>query len=317
MNVVIVAQRGRLALQALLFAETYVRSGSAARNPLFVAVPEPGNLWEDDPTPEPAVMARLTALGARIVTFRNEHFGSRSPYTNKVYALFAIPQGEPFMFLDSDQLIFRNLTDIPLDFSHPSARLAAAAWPPNRSSFPKEKVWRAVYRLAGGDAPANGAGRYFNAGCYYHEDPHVFGQLMLDCCLALSSTQSPPIAEQPMLPAPLDQVALSAVIARIGEGQPCPETLNSIHLTDTTASWHYHRFARFWLPGYERARDLLEEILQTPDTAALLAGNETIQFFRSPLGRQVAEKADRFVHKHQAKLNMRDAGKLMRQLGFD
>ena len=317
MNVMIVAQSGRWAVQSLLFAETYVRSGSAARNPLYIAVPEPGPLWPFDPRPPERYINRYRKLGAQLISFKNSDFGFRSGYTNKIYALFGLPANQPFMFLDSDQLVFSNLGNIDLDFDHPSAQLAKQSWPPARSTFPHGEVWRAVYELTGATQGREGSGRYFNAGCFYYVDPRRFGQVMLDACLKLAETKIPAIANQPLIPAPIDQVALSVAIERIGEGGACPASLNSISLSDTTATWHYHRFSRFWLPGYERAASLVEAILKEEETGPLARENDTLAFLGSALGRQVSVKADEFLKKHQAKLKMRDAGKLMWQLGFE
>lgn len=316
MNVMIVAQSGRWAVQSLLFAESYLRSGSAARNPLYIAIPKPGPLWPFDPTPPQRYIDRYRELGAQLISFENRDFGIRSGFTNKIYALFGLPANQPFMLLDSDQLVFSDLGDIDLDFEHPSARLAKNSWPPARSPVAHGEVWRAVYELTGVGSGRQGSGRYFNAGCFYYVDPQRFGKLMLDACLRLVETTMPEIASQPLIPAPVDQVALSATIEQIGEGRECPASLNSDSLDETTATWHYHRFSRFWMPGYERAAPLVDAILADETAGSLACENESLAFLSSALGRQVAAKSDEFLKRHH-KLKMRDAEKLMWQLGFE
>ena len=123
-NILIVAQRGRLQYEALLFAASLRHASPDHAAQLFVAVPQPGPLWPNDPSVIDAdVLALLDELGAKAIPFDSRHFGAAYPYGNKIEALFALPEGEPFVFFDTDTLITGDLGAVPFDFDRPTASL--------------------------------------------------------------------------------------------------------------------------------------------------------------------------------------------------
>lgn len=102
---------------------------SAAHNPdfagrLIVTEPQPGPLWKNDPRIHgDETRALLMELGAEIVPFESRHFGQTYPYGNKIEALAVMPEGQPFVFFDTDTLFTGSLADVPFDFARPTASL--------------------------------------------------------------------------------------------------------------------------------------------------------------------------------------------------
>ncbi|MDX5401008.1 MAG: hypothetical protein LPJ93_01295, partial [Rhodobacterales bacterium] len=83
-NILIVAQRGRLQYEAVLFAASLRHGSPDFAGRLFVAVPRPGPLWPNDPSVIDAdVLALLAELGAQVIPFDSRHFGASYPYGNK------------------------------------------------------------------------------------------------------------------------------------------------------------------------------------------------------------------------------------------
>src|SRR5574343_1381764 len=75
-NILVIGQAGRLQYEALLLAASLRRFDPGFSGRLFVAVPNPGPLWDHDPRiTDPAVLSRLADLGAELLPFDNRHFG--------------------------------------------------------------------------------------------------------------------------------------------------------------------------------------------------------------------------------------------------
>ena len=84
-NICIVAQRGRLQYEALLFAASLRRSNPGFAGRLLVAMPVQGPLWPNDPAIGDAeTLALLAELGAEVIPFESRHFGAAYPYGNKI-----------------------------------------------------------------------------------------------------------------------------------------------------------------------------------------------------------------------------------------
>jgi hypothetical protein len=156
-NLLIVGQNGRLAYEALLFA-----ASRAAQSPddwkLYVAEPEPGPLWPNDPRMKDAeIRAALEGLGATILPFTSRHFGHAYAYGNKIEALAALPEGEPFVFFDTDTLVLDNLADVPFDFERPSASLRReGTWPQLELYGPGySDIWGSLYARFGLDVASS------------------------------------------------------------------------------------------------------------------------------------------------------------------
>ena len=108
-NVMIIGQAGRLQYEALLFAASLRHSSPGFSGRLFVAVPQPGPLWQKDPSIHNAgVLEALARLNVEILPFESKLFGQAYPYGNKIEALHALPEGEPFVFFDSDFFVFNG-----------------------------------------------------------------------------------------------------------------------------------------------------------------------------------------------------------------
>ncbi len=231
-NVVVVGQAGRLQYEATLFAASFRAANPDFPGRLFVAEPEPGDLWNHDPRiNDPAVRNLLTDhLGAEIIPFSSRHFGQEYPYGNKIEALAALPADEPFVFFDSDTLMTGDLTEVPFDFDRPSASLRVdATWPQVELYGPGyTATWKSLYDKFGLDFEASLDLRqpdefwrrylYFNAGFFYYRDPAEFGRRFTEYAVAIRDDPPPELVCQSLDPW-LDQVALPLVIHSFGGGR--------------------------------------------------------------------------------------------------
>src|SRR6056297_37080 len=183
-NIVVVGQAGRLQYEAVLFAASLRANSPDFAGRLIVAEPQPGPLWQNDPTLRGDDTQHLLAeLGAEIVPFATRHFGQAYPYGNKIEALFALPKGEPFVFFDTDTLITGDLASVPFDFARPMASLrCTGTWPTPELYAPGyADIWRSLYDKGGLDFESSidpsEAGEYwkrylyFNAGFFFYRCP--------------------------------------------------------------------------------------------------------------------------------------------------
>jgi hypothetical protein len=100
----------------------------------------------------PAVRACCPISAPRSCPSRRKVFGESYPYGNKIECLAALPEGEPFVFFDSDTLILGDLTEVPFDFDRPSAsRRVEGTWPQG-SSFTDRATRRSGNRSTTGSA---------------------------------------------------------------------------------------------------------------------------------------------------------------------
>ena len=153
-NIVIIGQNNRLQYEALLFAASLRHSSPEFAGRLFVATPQPGPKWRNDPSIRNAdVLKAFEQLGAEILPFENHVFGETYPYGNKIEALAALPEGEPFVFFDTDTLITGDLASVPFDFDRPSASLRCEGTWPNPTLYGPghDGIWRALYDRFGLD----------------------------------------------------------------------------------------------------------------------------------------------------------------------
>jgi len=230
-NVVVVGQRGRLAFEAILFAASLRHSSPGFSGRLFVAEPQPGPLWPHDPRIKSDDKRDLLAgFGAEFLPFENRHFGARYPNGNKIELLRALPEGEPFVFFDSDTLITGELSSVPFDFDRPSASLRReGTWPKPPLYGPGyADIWRSLYEKFGLDfesaldlsQPDEYWKRYlyFNAGFFYYRCPRVFGALFEEYALTIRDDPPEALSAQVIFPW-LDQIALPLVIHALGGGR--------------------------------------------------------------------------------------------------
>jgi hypothetical protein len=249
-NLLIVAQAGRLAFEAVLFAASLRRFDPGFSGRLIVAHPVQGRLWPSDPAPRHrGVLALLEDFGAELVPFESRHFGADYPYGNKIEALAAMPAGEPFVFFDTDTLVTGPLSDVAFDFARPSASMRReGTWPEIQLYGPGySDTWKSLYDRFGLDFPASldptqpdeywERYLYFNAGWFFGPDPAAFGARFLEWAVAVHEDPPPELACQQLDPW-LDQVVLPLVIHSFGGGRPRPE-LSGL---DGPVTCHYRTF---------------------------------------------------------------------------
>lgn len=276
-NIMIVAQAGRLEAEALLFTASLAESAPALVPRLVIAEPQPGPLWPDDPRITPPWRAELTALGARIVPFESRHFGAAYPYGNKIEGLAALPEGEPFVFFDTDTLVLGDLAAVPFNFSRPSASMRReGTWPVEENYWPGyTATWKALYDRFGLDFAASldlsqpdeywERYLYFNAGWFLGADPAVFGARFLDYALSIRNDPPPELVLQPLDPW-LDQVALPLVIHSLGGGRPGAELAG----LDGAVTCHWRRLPLLYARESDAVVALLERIAARPEVRRLL-----------------------------------------------
>jgi hypothetical protein len=281
-NILIVAQRGRLQYEALIFAASLRHCSPDFAGRLFVAVPLPGPLWPTDPSiTDPDVLALLAEMGAEILPFESHHFGASYPYGNKIEALFALPEDEPFVFFDTDTLITGDLTSVPFDFDRPTASLRReGTWPQIELYGPDHAaIWASLYNMFGLDFdssldPDQPDGYwqkylYFNAGFFFYRCPHVFGQRFLEMALAIRDTPPPELVCQSLDPW-LDQVALPLVIHALGGGR---NTLPG-GLLDGEISCHYRLLPLLYARESDAVVAVLEEVTSPNRIKRVLKGHD-------------------------------------------
>lgn len=265
-NVMIVGQAGRLQYEAVLFAISLAQTSPKAR--LYVAEPQPGPLWERDPRiKDPDIRAILKDHGATFLPFESRHFGQPYPYGNKIEALLALPEKEPFVFFDTDTLVLADLGTVPFDFNRPTASLRREdTWPKTELYGPGYgDTWRALYDRFGLDFASSLDPRwpdeywqrylYFNAGFFFYSCPRRFGQRFLDYALSIRDDPPPELVCQELDPW-LDQVTLPLVIHSFGGGR---DTLPP-GLLDGSVTCHYRTFPLLYAREDEAVIRTLENI---------------------------------------------------------
>lgn len=209
--------------------------------------------------------------GAEVIQFEPRVFGPSYPIGNKIEALFALPEGKPFIFFDTDTVFLRPIDWTRIDFSAPMASLKRTdTWPNlSKSDAPRGVIWNAVYTALGHDlVQYENAGHpehaflrypYFNAGVITGPCPHQLAERWLDAAVTLRDATDPLIAQQPLDPW-LDQVALAPTIAALGGGV---DTAGMCYL-DNEATCHYRRLSL----AYARER---EEVITVIENASITA----------------------------------------------
>ncbi|WP_185803355.1 hypothetical protein [Pontivivens nitratireducens] len=220
LNVMIVVQEGRLAYEALLATASYVPSPDMR---LWLMEPQPGPLWPTDPRiADPDIRGELERH-APITPFECRHFGAAYPHGNKIEALAALPEAEPFLFFDTDTLFLGPLPRI--DTARPAASLRrTASWPnPVPGGPDRSEIWRALHERFGLELIEDTAHPpgdwqrypYYNAGWFFGPCPRRFGKLFARYATEIRSDPGEALAGQALMPW-LDQIALPLVIAAEG-----------------------------------------------------------------------------------------------------
>lgn len=267
-NVMIIGQAGRLQYEAVLFAASLRHCSPGFAGRLVVAVPQQGPLWDKDPSiRHREVLQVLADLGAEIVPFESKVFGAAYPYGNKIEALQVLPEGEPFVFFDTDTLITGELAEVPFDFSRPSASLRVeGTWPkPTLYGPGYAGIWQSLYARFGLDFQSSlDLGQpdgfwkrylYFNAGFFYGACPRAFGKRFLVYAQSVRNDPPPELTGQSLDPW-LDQIVLPLVIHSFGGGR---DALPAGYL-DGETSCHYRLFPLLYARESDRVVELLHEI---------------------------------------------------------
>ncbi|MCB2115077.1 MAG: hypothetical protein KDE00_01950 [Rhodobacteraceae bacterium] len=264
-NLLCVAQAGRVGYEAAILAASLRHADPGFAGRLIVLEPLPGGAWPSDPRLPAPLRALLLDLGAEIIPFEARHFGSAYPQGNKIEGLLAAPEGEPFLFLDSDTLITDALSSVPFDVTHPAASMRREnTWPVVELYGPGYgAIWKSLYDRFGLDFTASldlsqpdehwERYLYFNAGWFFGACPRAFGQRFLDYALAIRDDGPEEIVCQTLDPW-LDQVALPLVIRSFGGGRPGPE-LSGL---DGEVTCHYRALPLL----YARESDLVVKVLE-------------------------------------------------------
>jgi hypothetical protein len=285
-NVVIVGQNGRLMYEALLFAASLRHSDPGFSGRLLVAEPQSGPMWANNPAMrDPDARALLEhEYGAEIVPFQARYFGQSYPHGNKIEALLALPEGEPFVFFDSDTLICGALSEVAFDFARPSAsQRVEGTWPkPDLYGPGYGGIWRALYDRFGLDfessldlAQPDEYWRrylYFNAGWFYGQCPREFGQRFLDYALDIRDDPGPALAAQSLTPW-LDQIALPLVIHSFGGGR---DVLPGGQL-DGAVSCHYRTFPMLYARESDHVLSVLRDVCAPNKLKKVLKNHEPIK----------------------------------------
>ncbi|MEL7098695.1 MAG: hypothetical protein AAGM84_07695 [Pseudomonadota bacterium] len=283
-NIAIVGQSGRLGYEAILFAASLRKRSPEFKGRLLVAEPQPGPLWPNDPRIEHPVRAVLEDLGAEIVPFESQHFGAAYPYGNKIEMLAALPEGEPFVFFDTDTLVTGDLNTVPFDFEVPSASLRrAGTWPQPELYGPGYAgIWKSLYDMFGLDFESSldlsepdeywARYLYFNAGYFYYKCPRAFGQRFADYALAIKADPPEALACQSLDPW-LDQIALPLVIHSLGGRRDALAP----GLLDGSVTCHYRVLPLLYAREAQHVIDTLEEIAAPNKLKKVLKGSEPIK----------------------------------------
>jgi len=284
-NVMIVGQAGRLQYEAVLFAASLRHSDPDFAGRLIVAEPQPGPLWKENPSiQQHDVRALLEELGAEIVPFENKLFGQSYMPGNKIEALSILPEGEPFVFFDTDTLITGPLSQVPFDFDRPCASMRREdTWPiPELYGPGYHDIWAALYDKFGLNmAPTVDETQpeeywkrfmYFNAGWFFHRCPREFGQRFGEYAVAIRDDPPVELVCQQLFPW-LDQIALPLVIHSFGGArQTIPEGL-----LDGDVSCHYRVFPMLYARESDRVVDVLETVTAANKIKKVLKGHEPIK----------------------------------------
>lgn len=284
-NVVVVAQHGRLAYEALIFAASLRHSCPDFAGRLLIAEPQPGPLWDSDPSIRNAdIRQALADLGAEIIPFECKHFGTKYPYGNKIEMLSALPKGAPFVFFDTDTLITGDLSQVPFDFDRPSASLRReGTWPiPQLYGPGYTGLWKSLYDMFDLDFESSldlsqpdeywRRYLYFNAGFFFYRCPHEFGALFLKYALAIQKAPPVELCCQSFDPW-LDQVALPLVIHALGGGR---DTLPA-GLLDGDVSCHYRLLPMLYARESDHAVAILETVTAPNKLKKVLKGSNAVK----------------------------------------
>lgn len=285
-NVVIIGQANRLQFEAVLFVASFRRANPDFQGRMIVASPNHSPLWSKSPTlRNKAVIELLENMGAEIIPFDTPEFGDGYPNGNKIQALLALPEGEPFVFFDTDTLILDDLSKVPFDFDRPGASLKVeGTWPVLELYGPGyTATWKSLYDKFGLDFDSSldqsqpdeywKRYLYFNAGYFFYKCPRAFGEQFLHYATQIRDDAPEELVCQPLWPW-LDQIALPLVIHSFGGGRDAlPEGL-----LDGQVSCHYRLFPLLYARENDRVIEVLESVAGENAVKKVLKQYDPIKF---------------------------------------
>lgn len=267
-NILIVAQGGRLEYEAVLFLASLRKYSPQFKGRVFVAEPTQSQRWGYNPgIKSDEVRKLLTSLDANIVSFESHHFGESYPFGNKIEALSVLPEGENFVFFDTDTLILDELSDVPFDFNRPSASLVReGTWPIIELYGPGyEEIWGSLYKMFELDFLSSQDSAfppeywqrylYFNAGFFYFKCPKIFGDLFLHYATRIRNEPPEALVCQSLDPW-LDQIALPLVVHALGGGKDALQP----GFLDGKVSCHYRVLSLLYARESDETVDRLHEV---------------------------------------------------------
>ncbi len=275
-NLLAIGQAGRLEHEAILLAASLRRTDPGFAGRLFIAEPQPGPKWREDPRMTGRSRKALVELGATILPFETRAFGSDYPHGNKIEALSALPDA-PFLFLDTDTLITGPLSQVRFDFTRPSASMKREnTWPKIELYGPTlTQTWRALYDRFGLDFDSSldhshpddywQRYLYFNAGWFFHQSPRAFGNRFLAWAKDIRDNPPAELVCQELYPW-LDQISLPLVIHSFGGTRPGPD----LSPLDGSATCHYRTLPLLYARGSDQAVEVLESLAADPELRPVL-----------------------------------------------
>ncbi|WP_407638143.1 hypothetical protein [Litoreibacter arenae] len=301
-NIMMVGQGGRLQYEALMLVASLRHTNPDFKGRVFVAEPQQNHRWDHDPRMgNHDVRASLETLGAEILPFENKVFGCGYPYGNKIEALQVLPEGEPFLFLDTDTLVVDDLSKVPFDFDRPTASMKREnTWPQQELYGPGyNQIWGSLYEKFGLDFESSldtsypdeywRRYLYFNAGFFYFRCPKEFGERFLDYARLIRDEPPEELVCQEMKPW-LDQVALPLVIHSFGGGR-VPEVSDML---DHEVTCHYRVLPLLYARERDEVVRVLEEVLAPNKLKKVLKQYEPIRrMVYQKKGHKVREMFDR------------------------
>lgn len=300
-NILVIAQSGRLQYEAVLFAASLRAMAPHFSGRLIVAEPQPGPLWPTDPgISSEGARAALETLGAEILPFDSTLFGASYPIGNKIEALHLLPEGEPFIFFDTDTLITGPIDTLDIDFDRPSASLKReGTWPEIELYGPGyAATWKSLYDRFGLTFDTSLDLRepdeywerylYFNAGWFYYSCPRAFGARFAQYAKEIRDNPPAEVACQTLFPW-LDQIALPLVVHSFGGGREGPHAA-----LDGDMACHWRLMPLLFARESDHVVEVLRDIAAPNKIKQVLKEYEPFKrMIYQPKGQKVRDMFDR------------------------
>lgn len=284
-NILCIVQGGRLQYEALLFMASFRKFHGNDDFRVFMAEPQPNDLWDIDPRiADSATRDMLIDLGAEVVPLQSSTFGASYPNGNKIEALALLPEGEPFIFFDTDTVFTAPLKDVAFGFEKPSASSRCeGTWPkPDLYGPGYGDIWKSLYDKFGLDfecsldksQPDEYWQRYlyFNAGFFYYKCPKIFGEKYLEYATEIRDDPPAELDGQEIYPW-LDQIALPLVIHALGGGKGA----EAAQQLDGAVTCHYRVLSLLYAREPQSIIDVLEEVCAPNKIKKLLKESEAFK----------------------------------------